>query len=90
MKTKKVPMRKCVGCGISKPQKELVRIACDDGKAVVDRAGSVDGRGVYLCPDAECIRKAKKKHVIQRSFGISADDEDLERLFEEVLVNGRS
>ena len=59
--TKKVPMRKCVGCMESKPKKELIRIAGYEGQVALDPTGKAKGRGVYLCPNAECLAKAKKK-----------------------------
>ncbi len=57
----KVPMRRCVGCMESKPKKELVRIASYEGDVSLDLTGRAKGRGVYLCPKGDCLRKAKKK-----------------------------
>ena len=47
---KKIPMRKCVGCGEMKPKKELLRILrTETGEFVVDALGKANGRGAYLC-----------------------------------------
>ena len=46
-------MRRCIGCNISKPQKELIRIACYEGKITVDFDGNAKGRGVYVCKDKQ-------------------------------------
>ncbi|MGI6204762.1 MAG: RNase P modulator RnpM [Anaerovoracaceae bacterium] len=88
MKQKKIPMRKCVGCGRSRPQKELVRLAKDGERIIVDRDGKAPGRGVYLCPDPACCEKAKKRRSLQRSFGTGISDDDIGRIIEEVTGNG--
>ena len=59
MKTKKIPMRRCVGCGESKTKKELIRIvALPSGMIELDRTGKKSGRGVYICDNLECFEKA--------------------------------
>ena len=66
---KKIPMRKCVGCGEMKPKKELMRILkIETGEFVVDAAGKKNGRGAYLCRSVECFRKAVKSKGLERSF----------------------
>ena len=56
---KKIPMRKCVGCGEMKPKKELLRILrTETGEFVVDALGKANGRGAYLCRSVECFQKA--------------------------------
>ena len=66
---KKIPMRKCVGCGEMKPKKELIRILkTETGEFVVDAAGKKNGRGAYICRSVECFRKAAKSRGLERSF----------------------
>lgn len=78
-------MRKCVGCGESKPKNELIRIACHDGKVVVDVTGRAEGRGIYLCrKSAGCIEKTKKKKAINRAFKINPGEDELISLLEEI------
>ena len=84
MKNKKIPMRRCVGCMESKPKTDLVRIACYEGKVTVDPTGKAKGRGVYLCPNPNCMEKAKKKRALQRSFETELTQEDWEQIFEEL------
>ena len=71
---KKIPMRKCVGCGGMKPKKELIRIA--DGKK--------NGRGAYLCRCVECFRKAAKSKGFDRSFKQEIPQEVYDRLEKEM------
>jgi predicted RNA-binding protein YlxR (DUF448 family) len=68
MKTKKIPMRRCVGCMESKPKQKLLRIACIDGEVRPDPTGKANGRGVYLCRDMACFEKARKKKAISRGL----------------------
>lgn len=68
-KTKKSPMRKCVGCQEMKNKKEMIRvIRTSDQEFLLDATGKKNGRGAYLCPDKECLRKAIKNKGLERSF----------------------
>ena len=69
MKEKKIPMRKCVGCGASKPKRELIRIAAPkEGEVVLDPTGKADGRGAYICADPACLAKARRARRLERAF----------------------
>ena len=73
---KKIPMRKCVGCGEMKPKKELVRVVKPpEGEISLDLTGKKAGRGAYVCPSPECLRKARKNRRIERSFQCKIPDE---------------
>ena len=66
MKTKKIPMRMCVGCGEMKPKKELIRIVTDpEGNVSVDPTGKKAGRGAYICKSTECLKKAGKSKKLR-------------------------
>lgn len=82
--TKKVPMRKCVGCMESKPKKELIRIAGYENTVTLDPGGRAKGRGAYLCPDKKCLEKAKKKRALNRSLKMEINQEQMDQLFEEL------
>ena len=61
MRPKKIPMRMCTGCGEMKPKKELVRVVKSPEEEIsLDLTGKKPGRGAYVCPDAECLRAARK------------------------------
>lgn len=69
MKQRKVPMRSCVGCMVSKPKKELIRIVrSPEGEISLDPVGKKAGRGAYICHDVECLRKARKAKKLERAF----------------------
>lgn len=84
MKTKKIPMRRCVGCMESKPKGELIRVAGYEGQVSIDVTGKAKGRGVYLCPNTECFQKAQKRKAIGRNLEMDITPEQLEQLFEEL------
>nr|WP_315024140.1 YlxR family protein [uncultured Aminipila sp.] len=84
MKTKKIPMRRCVGCMESKSKSQLIRIAGFEGEVSIDLTGKAKGRGVYLCPDTQCFEKAQKRRAIGRNLEMELNAEQLEKLFEEL------
>lgn len=85
MKQKKIPMRKCNGCGEQKPKKELVRIVkSPDGEVSLDLTGKASGRGAYICNNAECLQKARKSHRIDKAFEIAIPDEVYEQMLAEI------
>ena len=82
---KKIPLRTCTGCGEMKPKKELVRvIKTVDEQILMDLTGKMNGRGAYVCRDAECLKKAIKTKAIERSLGVSVSDEVYEELKKEL------
>ncbi len=85
MKAKKVPMRTCVGCGEQKTKKELIRVVKNNENQVfVDFKGKANGRGAYICPSLECLKKAQKRDALSRSLMIKIDQEIYERLAKEL------
>ena len=85
MQKKKIPLRKCVGCNEQKPKKELIRIVrSKDGDMSVDFTGKANGRGAYICPDVECLKKAEKKKSLNRAFSCEVDREIFEKLYKEL------
>ena len=82
---KKIPMRKCVGCGEMKPKKELMRILkTETGEFVVDAAGKKNGRGAYICRSVGCFKSAVKSRGLERSFKQEIPQEVYDRLEKEM------
>ena len=51
----------CLGCNEMKPKKELIRVVrSPEGEISLDTTGKKSGRGAYVCPNAECLRLARK------------------------------
>lgn len=69
MKTKKIPMRMCLGCGEMKSKRELIRVVkSKEGDISLDLTGKKSGRGAYICKSVECFEKARKARKFERSF----------------------
>lgn len=69
MKTKKIPMRMCLGCGEMKPKRELIRVVkSKEGDISLDLTGKKSGRGAYICKSVECFEKARKARKFEISF----------------------
>jgi predicted RNA-binding protein YlxR (DUF448 family) len=60
-----------------------------DGKLLPDLYGRLPGRGIHLCPDFACFKKAAENNSLSRSLRTSARIEDVTRLFEIVLESSR-
>ena len=76
MKTKKIPMRMCLGCNEMKPKKELIRVVkSPEGEISIDFTGKKAGRGAYICADSECFEKARKARRFEKSFSCKIDNE---------------
>jgi len=86
--TKKVPERRCVGCGESFPKKELLRVVkSPDGSVTLDFTGKKSGRGAYICKDTGCLKKARKAKRLERNLDTVIPDEVYDALTEELENN---
>ena len=83
--TKKIPQRQCVGCRMMKNKKELIRILKTDEGIIIDDTGKKNGRGAYICPNAQCLKKAIENKGLERSFKMPVDKE-VERVKTELRV----
>ena len=82
---KKIPMRQCVGCQEMKSKKEMIRIVrTDTQEFLLDATGKKNGRGAYICPNPECLRKAIKNKGLERSFKQAISREVYESLEKEM------
>ncbi|MCQ2485960.1 MAG: YlxR family protein [Clostridia bacterium] len=85
---KKIPLRKCTGCGEMKPKKELVRVVkTPEDEILIDLTGRKNGRGAYICRDVECLKKARKAKRIEKSFQCNIPDEVYDKM-EQELTSG--
>ena len=85
--TKKIPQRQCVGCRMMKNKKELIRILKTDEGIIIDDTGKKNGRGAYIGPNAQCLKKAIENKGLERSFKMPVDKEvydNLKGVFENI------
>ena len=85
---KKIPQRQCMGCRERKNKRELIRVVrCTDGTVNLDFSGKMNGRGAYICPDPECLKKALRSKALDRSLEVTIPEEVITRLEKEMEGN---
>ena len=76
VKTRKLPIRRCMGCGEHFPKNTLCRVLkTPEGEIVLDLTGKKNGRGAYICKSVECLKKARKSRRIETSLECSVPAE---------------
>ena len=73
---KKIPLRQCLGCREMKPKRELIRaVRSPEGEVSLDFKGRKPGRGAYVCPNPECLHRARMARALERAFGCQIPEE---------------
>ena len=91
MAERKIPIRKCLGCGEMFPQRELVRVVktkikpeAEDGEVTyevsLDLVGKKNGRGAYVCRKSECFEKARKAKRFARALQCEISEDIYEKM----------
>ena len=85
MPLRKIPLRKCIGCSVMKPKKELIRVVKNnEGEVSIDLTGHKQGRGAYVCASVDCLKKARKAKRFERAFSCQIPDTIYEMMQEEL------
>lgn len=96
MKQRKMPLRKCTGCGEMKEKRELIRVVkapdikdknCEilaKGEISLDLTGRKAGRGAYVCRNIDCFEKARKARRFERSLSCKIPEEVYEQMKSEL------
>ena len=94
MKQKKIPQRKCMGCGEMKGKKELVRVVKtkigenENGEekyeVSLDLTSRKAGRGAYVCKNLDCLVKARRAKRFERALEIKIPDEVYDKMEQEL------
>lgn len=82
MKPRRTPMRMCAGCRQMRPKDAMLRIVLSQGGVRYDPTGKEDGRGVYVCRDADCIAKMQKARRSRLAGNSAVPDSVFEQLRE--------
>lgn len=86
---RKIPERKCLGCNVSKPKNELIRVVRPpEGEVTIDFTGKKSGRGAYICRNITCFKKAYKSKRIERNLECSIPEEIFGMLEAELEKDG--
>ena len=84
---KKIPTRRCTGCGEHFPKSELFRVVrSPEGEIFLDKVGKASGRGAYICKNPACLKKARKSRRIETSLDCHISEELYEKMEEELKV----
>lgn len=68
-----------------KNKKDLIRVVrSPEGEISLDFKGKQPGRGAYVCPRSECLRKARKSRALERAFSMQIPPEVYEQLEEQM------
>lgn len=82
---KKIPQRQCMGCRERKEKRSLIRVVRGtDGSVSLDFGGKAPGRGAYICPNLECLKKAMRSKALDRSLEVTIPQEVYDRLAKEM------
>lgn len=82
---KKIPQRQCVGCRERKEKREMIRVVRGtDGNVNLDFGGKAPGRGAYVCPNPECLKKAMRSKALDRNLETTIPETVYERLAKEM------
>jgi predicted RNA-binding protein YlxR (DUF448 family) len=84
---RKIPTRRCTGCGEHFPKNTLIRVLrTPEGEILLDLTGKKNGRGAYICKNAACLKKARKSRRIESSLECHISDELYTKMEEELTV----
>ena len=82
---KKIPQRQCMGCRERKNKRDMLRVVRQtDGGVTLDFGGKLNGRGAYVCPDIECLKKARKSRSLERCLEVEIPQEVYDRMEREM------
>ena len=82
---KKIPQRQCMGCRERKNKRDMIRVVRKtDGEVSLDFSGKLNGRGAYICPNAECLKKVQRSKALERSLETAIPEEVYDRLVREM------
>ena len=82
---KKIPQRQCMGCRERRAKKELIRVVrSPEGEVSLDFHGKKNGRGAYICPQMDCLKKAIRSKALERSLEVPIPEEIYTQLEKEM------
>lgn len=78
----------CIACREGRPKKELVRVVAAEGGLFADETGKAHGRGAYICPNVDCLDKARKTKAFERALETSMSEEAYNAVKRVILRRG--
>ena len=75
----------CIACRQMQPKGSLIKVVKSPlGTVAIDDTYKLPGRGAYICKESQCIEKAIKKRLLNKSFSANIAQEvysELEQQF---------
>ena len=75
----------CIACRQMQPKGSLIKVVkSPQGAVAIDDTYKLPGRGAYICKESQCIEKAIKKRLLNKSFSANIAQEvysELEQQF---------
>ena len=82
---KKIPQRQCMGCRERREKRAMIRVVrTPEGNVNLDFGGKMNGRGAYICPNPDCLKKALRSKALDRSLEVTIPEEVIARLEKEM------
>ncbi len=87
VKSKRVPLRTCVSCGLKTAKRELLRIVSSpDGQVAVDLGGKLNGRGAYLCIECRTAPDSLKRGRLEHSLRTRIGEDEWDSLLKSAAI----
>ena len=81
LRPKHKPQRTCIICREVKDKRDLIRVVrTPAGSLIVDPTGKANGRGAYLCRQANCWEKSLQKQRLAQALKTTLTPEELAEL----------
>ena len=72
-----------------KNKKDLIRVVrSPEGEISLDFKGKKPGRGAYVCPSGECLKRARKSRALERAFETAIPPEVYDQLEQQMGEGG--
>ena len=82
---KKIPQRQCMGCRERREKRAMIRVVrTPEGNVSLDFGGKMNGRGAYICPNPDCLKKALRSKALDRSLEVTIPEDVYARLEKEM------
>lgn len=79
-KSKPIPQRTCIVCRQKFDKRQLMRLVRTSDGVTIDPTGKQEGRGAYICDQADCRTKVASTAILNRALKMTLSDEDYQRL----------
>jgi predicted RNA-binding protein YlxR (DUF448 family) len=74
-----------MGCRERREKRQMIRVVrTPEGGVTLDFGGKMNGRGAYICPNPECLKKALRSKALDRSLEVTIPEEVYARLEKEM------